>query len=258
MSQTNARFQGGGIVLPQGSSPGSINVGEQALILDSDGTAKLQASDGTKTSIGSGGFGSDTLVQLPNSAAALKTVSEWISSYFSNTAGNERSQVEIKVLQAGAQATGLKLVGSTEAYLPDYIGFNQDPNSGIWRSAANTITMYIATSQVASFNATGLALNGGVGAQLSWAGTTAGLAYTSGTGMLKLTPAASGNVDLGAAAGALLTTATSGFPTMPTCAGAATGAATVTAGQAAFIYDSTNNKIYVRSGGTWRSTAALT
>lgn len=51
MSQTNARFQGGGAILPQGASPGSINAGEKALILDADGIVKTQDAAGTKTAI---------------------------------------------------------------------------------------------------------------------------------------------------------------------------------------------------------------
>lgn len=54
MSQTNARLQGGGIVLPQGSSPGNVNVGEKALFIDTDGTAKTIDSTGTKASLAGG------------------------------------------------------------------------------------------------------------------------------------------------------------------------------------------------------------
>ena len=57
MSQTNSRLQGGGLILPQGSSPGNIGVGEKALILDSDGTVKTQDSAGTKTAISGGDAG---------------------------------------------------------------------------------------------------------------------------------------------------------------------------------------------------------
>lgn len=52
MSQTNSRLQGGGLILPQGSSPGSINVGEKALILDSDGGLKTQDSAGVIAPVG--------------------------------------------------------------------------------------------------------------------------------------------------------------------------------------------------------------
>ncbi|NCU72398.1 MAG: hypothetical protein EBY66_05225 [Candidatus Fonsibacter lacus] len=54
------------------------------------------------------------------------------------------------------------------------------------------------------------------------------------------------------------TNMTSGFTHIPSAAGAPTGAPTNPSGNVPMYYDSTNNKIYVYSGGTWRSTAALT
>lgn len=54
------------------------------------------------------------------------------------------------------------------------------------------------------------------------------------------------------------TAMTSGFTHIPAAAGAPTGAPTNPTGNVPMYYDSTNHKIYVYSGGTWRSTAALT
>lgn len=54
------------------------------------------------------------------------------------------------------------------------------------------------------------------------------------------------------------TTMTSGFTHIPSAAGAPTGAPTNPTGNVPMYYDATNHKIYVYSGGTWRSTAALT
>ena len=54
------------------------------------------------------------------------------------------------------------------------------------------------------------------------------------------------------------TAMTSGFTHIPSAAGAPSGAPTNPSGNVPMYYDSTNNKIYVYSGGTWRSTAALT
>lgn len=56
----------------------------------------------------------------------------------------------------------------------------------------------------------------------------------------------------------LATSATTGFTWLPVCAGIPTGAlSTPYTGAAAMVYDSSDNKIYVRSGGTWRATSAL-
>lgn len=59
----------------------------------------------------------------------------------------------------------------------------------------------------------------------------------------------SGNVRVGTAA--LATTATDGFLYIPTCAGTPTGTPTVVTGLAPMVIDSTNNKLYIYSGGAW-------
>lgn len=52
---------------------------------------------------------------------------------------------------------------------------------------------------------------------------------------------------------ALATNATAGFVFLPSCAGAPTGTpATTTAGMLPAIVDSTNNRLYIRVGSTWR------
>lgn len=51
---------------------------------------------------------------------------------------------------------------------------------------------------------------------------------------------------------ALLTTAVDGFLYIPTCAGTPTGVATAKTGMAPLVVDSTNNKLYFYSSGSWR------
>lgn len=51
---------------------------------------------------------------------------------------------------------------------------------------------------------------------------------------------------------ALATTATENFAYVPTCAGTPTGAASAYTGLAAIVVDTTNHKLYFRSGGAWR------
>ena len=53
---------------------------------------------------------------------------------------------------------------------------------------------------------------------------------------------------------ALATNATTGFLYLPTCAGAPTGVPTAKTGQAAIVFDSTNNRIYIYNGA-WKSVA---
>lgn len=65
------------------------------------------------------------------------------------------------------------------------------------------------------------------------------------------------NFILGTAA--LATNATGGFLWVTSCPGAATGTLSAPySNAAAVVYDSTDHKIYVNCGGTWRATAALT
>jgi hypothetical protein len=61
----------------------------------------------------------------------------------------------------------------------------------------------------------------------------------------------SGNVVLGN--GAVTTTSTTGYVYIPTVSGTATGAATSYAGSVAMIYDTSANRLAIRSGGVWRS-----
>lgn len=52
---------------------------------------------------------------------------------------------------------------------------------------------------------------------------------------------------------ALATTATTGFMYLPTCAGPPTGVPATETGTAAAVVDTTDSKIYVNVGGTWKS-----
>lgn len=65
------------------------------------------------------------------------------------------------------------------------------------------------------------------------------------------------NTDVVLGPGSMTTGSTAGFPYIPTCAGAPTGAATSRSGFSPAIVDETNNRVYFRVGSTWRY-AALT
>jgi hypothetical protein len=62
-----------------------------------------------------------------------------------------------------------------------------------------------------------------------------------------------GNVVLGAAAGAISTSATDGFTYVPSCAGTPTGTPTSKSGMIPIVIDSTNHRFYFFSGGSWRN-----
>ena len=61
---------------------------------------------------------------------------------------------------------------------------------------------------------------------------------------------ANGNVIINTAA--IATNATNGFLYVPTCAGTPTGTPTTYTGRSPIVVDTTNNKLYFYSGGTWR------
>ena len=71
---------------------------------------------------------------------------------------------------------------------------------------------------------------------------------TNNTHRMSIT--ATGNVAIGTAA--LATTATDGFLYVPSCAGTPTGTPTTITGLAPIVVDSTNNKLYFYSNGSWR------
>lgn len=245
--------------------------GKRLIFVDTDGTTKQLLSTGAKSSMGGGGavsvdgvtiggdgtvgdpleviaglFGSDVLVSLPNSAAAEKTVSEWVSAYVSNTAGAEQSSVTIKVLQAGAQVTGLKLLGQDATQVGDFLTFINDSDTGFIGSG-NAIFVKCGNVVVGTWNGAGMRL---AGIPLLMSASGASLTYAGGTVALKPDTSV-GNVDLGLAAGALATNATHGFPTIPSCAGTPTGTPTPTSGQIPVIVDTTNNKLYGFYGAAW-------
>ncbi len=59
-----------------------------------------------------------------------------------------------------------------------------------------------------------------------------------------------GNVVVGT--GVLATNATNGFLYIPSCAGTPTGTPTAYSGRVPLVWDSTNNILYIRSGGSWK------
>jgi hypothetical protein len=92
-----------------------------------------------------------------------------------------------------------------------------------------------------------------VGEDILFQSTPSGTAGTAATLTQRLkVVGANGTVVIGDNATALATNATDGFLYVPTCAGTPTGAPTAQTGTAPIVIDTTNNKLYFRSGGAWR------
>jgi len=118
-----------------------------------------------------------------------------------------------------------KNYGTTTADLTSYFGpgtasapsitFREDPNTGVYRHAADVL---------------GLAAGGATAARFD----------------------ANANAILGP--GALTTTATEGFLHIPAMSGAPTGTPTTFTNRIPLCYDRTNNRLYAYVAGTWRST----
>jgi hypothetical protein len=125
----------------------------------------------------------------------------------------------------------------------DVVGYNV---SSITRGAGSTITNLHGVrvqDQVEGTN------NYGISSAVS-AGTNKWNIYASGTASNLF----AGTTIIGTAA--IATTATAGFLWIPSCAGAPTGAPTAPyTNAAALVADTTNSRLYVRIGSTWKYAA---
>ena len=94
----------------------------------------------------------------------------------------------------------------------------------------------------------------GIASTYYWSSTSSGNNYTN----LILQPNV-GNVIIGAGT-SLGTTATNGFLCIPTCSGPPTGNPVgVPLGAVPLVYDTTNNRLYIRTpGGSWRYSTTTT
>jgi hypothetical protein len=82
-----------------------------------------------------------------------------------------------------------------------------------------------------------------------WRTAASGTAGNAITFTQAMTLSAAGSLVLGAAA--VATTATDGFLYIPGCAGTPTGTPTAQTGRVPLVVDTTNNKLYFYSGGSW-------
>ena len=110
-------------------------------------------------------------------------------------------------------------------------------NGSSWiRKTANNAWRFVIESVSSTPTMTWqLAANGSAGSSITW--TQA------------MTLSAAGSLVLGAAA--VATTATDGFLYIPGCAGTPTGTPTAQTGRVPLVVDTTNNKLYFYSGGSW-------
>jgi hypothetical protein len=213
----------------------------------------------------SGGFGSDTLVTLPNSGAVDVNALELITTLTNTTPGAEASKWVLKLMTAGAQTTALDirptqvLAVNGNSAAPGY-GFQGFPTAGVSASVGVGGSGDLRLGA----NATNILF---IDYQLGIMTAGFGYPFLIGTDALRgFGQAGAGgnlymfgdkNFQIGAN-GVLSQAATVGYLEIPSCTGAPSGVPSpIGTGKVILHYDSTNNKIYCYNGG-WKSTAALT
>ena len=208
---------------------------------------------------GSGGFGSDTIVQLPNNAAALVQALRLILTLSNDDAGDEASNWLFQMIRAGATVSAMQFIQEITAHsnsriqLPDEWNFLVDTNTGFVWWGADTIALKFGGQIFGVMGATGIALNPALNNNNNFffAGTPAGMFYDL-NGRLLLR-ANGGQVQIGAD-GALANDATDDFLTLPSCPGVPTGVpANLIAGKIPIVIGETAGtpKLYAYIGGAW-------
>ena len=168
---------------------------------------------------------------------------------FNNSAGSYNS---LFGMNSGYNGTGSRnsAIGYNSLY---YLG------SGGYNCAIGDYSLLDVST--GSYNiGIGAASGGGIttGSYNTIMGSVGGLAATTANNVIitdgqanqLIRKDANNNQILGAEV-ALLTTATTGFTYLPSCAGLPTGVPTAITGKIPVVIDSTNNKMYIYSGGAW-------
>lgn len=203
-----------------------------------------------------GGFGADTVVPLANAGGTDVEAAEIETELTDTTVASEDSRMLFRLLVAGAQALGLDLRGN-QLRVPDgsaaipSVSFQGAVTTGIHYDTGNSgLAFDVGGTLEAIFGASIFWMQGALSRLVLGTASDVQVARIGPVGAMQLN--ATQGVVVGGLA-ALATTATGGFLEIPTCAGAPTGAYTPHTGKAALVYDSTNNRLYARFGGTWRS-----
>jgi hypothetical protein len=239
------------------SAPGSM-----AIALPDGVTPMVSVNGGAYTALGGGGFGSDTIVTLPNVATTQVQALRLTTTLTNNGVGTEASNWVVNLLNAGAATPALDIRPASTRFPA---GGATTPSVAFQGSAAaNTTGIYYDSGNTALGIVTNGTLLGTLNAT-SWTNQAAlGQMFVVDGGFRRIGP--NGDIQIitlhdvviGSSA-ALATNATAGFLQIPTCAGTPTGTVAAITGKACLVYDTTNFKLALSTGGgTWKQTAALT
>ena len=219
-----ADFRATGIVFNENSADMDFRV-------ESDGNANVIFVDGGANKVV---FGSD---------------SSFSGTFVIVTEEQQAGQLDIFAHHSTANTfTGITMYGTRGSHATPAA-----TQSGDWvinfsgRGYQDTTSAYTATRTYVAGVATENWTSGVQGARLDFAGSISGT--TTRQVWLSLVE---GNIVSGNQA-AIATNATDGFLYVPSCAGTPTGTPTAYTGKIAVVADSTNNKLYIYSGGAWQA-----
>jgi hypothetical protein len=240
----------GAAVTMQGGSPGGSGNNGGAVTVSGGIAGATGAGSGGLVTI-QGGAGSST-----NGSASGGVT---IKTQLPPNSGGVPGTVAISTADSTSASFG---DGPAAAPITITAGKGGNPTSGWTGATGGAVTL--TAGQGGNGNGAGAPGAGGSVNLTAGAGGTSGTGNSNG-GDVKLKvgagagTGAAGNVVLNATGSALATTAAGGFTCIPTCAGAPTGTpANIPTGTVPMVFDTTNLKMYVYTGGAWKSTAAFT
>jgi hypothetical protein len=220
-----------------GTTGGSFTVEDSAntTVLDAF-TVRRTTSNASN---GAAGIGVGFVFETENAAGATKAAAKLRATLTTATAAAEVGAFELGIMNAGA----MPAAGSGQhSWNPSTYTINDSGNFPIFQmqESGNTKLTIFTLSGDVYFNGSGASK------VMLWRPDASNVA---------LKVAGNGSVVTGIA-GAIATTATDGFLYIPSCAGTPTGAPTAETGKIPIVWDSTNHKLYVRSGGAWKGGTA--
>jgi hypothetical protein len=194
-------------------------------IVQSGSTVKVSAADVT-----AGRAVSAASMTVSSGNVAFSSTAQRITADMSNATVSNRFAFQTSTTNGNTQVNAIPNGTSTVSQVIAYNSSDPNNASSIQLAALSTSTRLLAGQT-------------GTGSYLPLT------FFTNGAEKARIDTA--GNVVAGASV-ALSTTATDGFLYVPTCAGTPTGTPTAITGMAPIVVNTTNNKLYFYSGGSWR------
>jgi hypothetical protein len=245
-----------------------INGGAAAATAGSrGGSVLIKGANGTST--GTGSKGGDVTLTAGDTVGSIGTTSAgvFLNSGNGDAAGlSAGGPITLTAGNGGTNANGgtINLVAGTGGGTNGNAG-PVNITAGDGGTSKNGGAVTITGGTAGSSNGVGGAVNINAGAATGGNGGAVNVTASAGVGTNKsggditLTPGAAtgtgtpGNVVLNGSGSALSTSAKGGFTCLPTCAGTPTGTpGTVPTGCVPMVFDTTNSKFWIYTGGAWK------